>query len=553
MRLLLTVLALAMTSTVFADVESRLTETEKAIQAALIAAHKPGVVIGITDKQKLRKVVVHGYADLKTHAPLTADSRLAIGSISKAFTSIALLQLADEHRFDVKAPISQYLPWLALRSRFAPATGHDLMSHTAGMPYYFTDSASSRFAGIELKDFDPAYAPGVHWQYSNTGYQLLGYTLEAIDGGQLSNIIQKRVLRPLGMSASSAIIDDSERKRMVVSYSRWPYDGSYVEQPWYEYTAGDGSIVSTVADMSAYTRFILNRGMGPKGRILSEQSFAALTTPVLEDYGYGLWVRQENGHTVVSHGGGIAGFRSHIEAHMDEGFALVFLSNGGIGESLRSWVTTAAAAAFADKPAPPAFKPEPDALLSDLGDYAGAYGVASEPVASRQPKLEFVKIKDKLVLRQGGKDRPLERIGIDAFRIAPGDDDVQAYIFTRAGSKPDGKVVEVSHGADWFVTRDFAEKVSSSKEDFSSFVGHYVYPGPEGPAGRIYVRNGELVGVFGWEEQLFVEPFTSLGAGTFRLGPEEYSGERAHFDSIVEGHAQRLTLSGIPLYRRETP
>jgi hypothetical protein len=68
------------------------------------------------------------------------------------------------------------------------------------------------------------------------------------------------------------------------------------------------------------------------------------------------------------------------------------------------------------------------------------------------------------------------------------------------------------------------------------------------------VRNGELVGVFGWEEQLFIERFTSLGGGTFRLGKEEFTGERGHFDSIVEGHAQRLTLSGgVPLYRRETP
>ncbi|MBS0613975.1 MAG: beta-lactamase family protein [Proteobacteria bacterium] len=358
MRVILTVLALALTTTALADVDARLAETGKAIEVALAASPAPGLVIGITDREKLRKVIVHGYADLKTRTPMRADSRLAIGSISKAFTSIALLQLADEHRFDVKAPITRYLPWLDIHSSYAAMTGRDLMSHTAGLPYYLADSASSRFAGLELKDFEPTYAPGAHWQYSNTSYQLLGYALESIVHGPLSSIIRRRVLEPLGMSSSSAIIDDAERTRMVVSYVRWPYDGRYVEAPWVEYTAGDGSIVSTV--------------------------------------------------------------------------------------------------------------------------------------------------------------------------------------------------VEVSHGADWHVNRDFAGPVTATG-NYAAYVGHYVYPGPEGPEGRVYIRNGELVGVFGWDEQLFVEKFSPLGSGTFVMGEEPHSPERAHFDSIVDGYAQRLIISGVPLCRRETP
>jgi D-alanyl-D-alanine carboxypeptidase len=259
MRILLLAFGLVFGSSVLADTDSRLTETAKAIEKVLASSPKPGLIIGITDRHSLRKMIVHGYADLKTRTPLKADSRLAIGSISKAFTSVALLQLADEQRFDLHAPITRYLPWLDIHSRFAAMTGHDLMSHTAGLPYYLTDSASSRFAGLELKEFEPTYAPGTHWQYSNTGYQLLGYALENIEAARYSQVIRRRVLQPLGMSSSSSIIDDAERERMTASYTRWPYDGKYVEAPWFEYTAADGSIVSTVADMSAYTRFIMNR------------------------------------------------------------------------------------------------------------------------------------------------------------------------------------------------------------------------------------------------------------------------------------------------------
>src|SRR6202000_393401 len=108
-----------------------------------------------------------------------------------------------------------------------------------------------------------------------------------------------------------------------------------------------------------------------------ENAFKALTTPVLDDYGYGFWIRQEDGHTVVGHSGGVPGFVSHIEAHMDEGFALVFLSNGGIGAPLRKWVTEAVAAAFADRPIPPPPKNQQDPLTANVSDYAGGFGAAA--------------------------------------------------------------------------------------------------------------------------------------------------------------------------------
>ena len=204
------------------DADVSMTEAATVISQALDRANVPGLVIGVTDPKGLRKVVVHGYGDLKTRKPLTAESRFAIGSISKAFTAIALMQVAQEHRFDAHAPITRYLPSLAVRSRFAPITGHDLLSHTSGLPNYLPDSASSRFASIELRDFDPAYAPGAHWWYSNTGYQLLGYVLENIEQANYSTVLRRRVLDPMGMTSTSATIDDAERSRMVVSYVRWP-------------------------------------------------------------------------------------------------------------------------------------------------------------------------------------------------------------------------------------------------------------------------------------------------------------------------------------------
>jgi D-alanyl-D-alanine carboxypeptidase len=551
MRFKLAAVGLLLCSSAFADVETKLEQARQLIEAKLAESNKPGVVIGITDRQKLRKVIVHGYSDIKTRAPLTPESRFAIGSISKAFTSIALMQLADEGRYDPHAPLQRYLPAFQIRSSYAQITGHDVMSHTSGLPYYLPDTASSRAALFNLQQFEPLYPPGAHWVYSNTGYQLLGYAVEHIDSGKYDQIIQRRVLEPLGMKSTSAIIDDQQRTHMTISYTRWPYDGKYVEAPWFEYLAGDGSIVSTVADMAAYTRFYLNRGQGASQRVVSERSFALLTTPVLEEYGYGVWVKREKGHTVISHGGGIAGFRSHIEAHPEEGFALVFLSNGGMDEELRPWVVALTAAAFSDQPLPPAPPAARDPLQTPLEEYVGHYQLAGE--AGAKGALDISLKSGALSLKTSDGAKTLQRIGVDAFRATTESGTSLAYFFARSSDKIEGPVTGVSQGERWYVTKQFANPIVASPNEYSAYVGHFVNNGPEGPIARIFVRNGKLLASFFLEEPFPPMPLVSVGSGTFRAGREDYSSEKAVFDDMLEGRAQRLSIDGVALYRKDTP
>ena len=551
MRIALYALALLFGQTAVADVDARLEEARKAIESHLAASGHPGIVIGITDRQQLREVVVHGYADLKTRTPLSADSRFAIGSISKAFTAIALMQVADEGRFDPHAPVSRYLPALRIQTEFEPMSGHDVLSHTAGLPSYLPDTASSQAVMLSLQHFVPSYPPGAHWHYSNTGYQLMGYVLEHLDNGRYDEIIQRRVLAPLGMKDTSAIIDDAQRSHMTVSYARWPYDGKYVEAPWFEYLAGDGSIVSTVADMAAYARFFLNRGQGEKGRLLSEQSFAKLTTPVLENYAYGLDVRQERGGFVLSHDGGIAGFESRFEAHTGLGFAIVFLSNGGMDETLQPWVAELAAAAFSDQPLPPSPAPAPDLLMAPLGDYLGHF----ESSNARQVAADLRLINGDLTIREGTTEKRLQRMGVNVFRAAAPSADREAYVFTREDDKPLGAVTGFSHGSSWYDLHRAPARPAPvpSPAEYARYVGHYVNNGPEGPEARVYVRNGRLLAAMEINETFAPLPLEPVGKATFRLGREHYTPERARFDGIIDGHAQLLLIDGVPLNRRDTP
>jgi D-alanyl-D-alanine carboxypeptidase len=544
------VLSLAVGSSARAEsttVDSRLDAAVIAINGALERSLMPGVVVGITDRTRTRKVVAHGYADLKTKAPLTPDSLFAIGSISKSFTAVALMELHDAGRFDPQASIQHYLPWFTVKSRYPAITGHQLLSHTAGLPLYRADMSSSRYAAYVQRELEPAYAPGSHYWYSDLGFQILGYALETIANAPYQTFVRQNVLDKLGMTSSFAVVDDSMRSALPVSYVEWPYDGKEVESPWFEYAAADGSIASTAADMCAYARFILNRGVGDHGRVLSEESFELLTTPVLEGYAYGLRVRKADGDTLIGHSGGIAGFESRLEAHMNDGFAVVLLSNGGLDAGKEKWIIDAVQAAYRGTPLPTPTAPIPPTPGAE--EYAGAYR------ASGGGTLNFIRRESQLLLQHGDTTTTLIRMGTDSFRTPTDARDEFPFIFGRASSDAGSPVVGVSRGAEWLVNdRYIGGTAPAAPDDYLAYVGHYENHNPEGPRVRVFVRGSRLMALMEGEVPTTgIEALDRVGDATFRPAKPSYNPERLRFDTVVDGHALRLFVSGAPLYRVDTP
>src|SRR2546428_10592451 len=299
----------------------------------------PGVSLALTDRQRLLHVATYGYANLDARTPLTPAHLLEIGSITKSFTSIALLQLRDEGRFEPKAPVTTYLPWFSIESSFEPITPHDLMTHSAGLPPDRDDIVSSLYQAVALRDRVVGAAPGTHFRYSNIGYQVLSYMLEELSGKPYAETIRARILQPLGMTHTVPGITSDIRPRLAVGYESLyddrpdPPDHPLVPGTFTEYGAGDGCIASTPADMAAYVRMLLNRGAGPRGRILSEDGFTLLVKPVIkaqEDwfYGYGLEGRQASGHTLIAHNGGRVGYHARILADLDSGIGVAVMING---------------------------------------------------------------------------------------------------------------------------------------------------------------------------------------------------------------------------------
>jgi D-alanyl-D-alanine carboxypeptidase len=526
------------------DVQDKLAVAYARIDGALADTSMPGLVVGVTDRTAMRKVFVHGFSDLKSRTPLTPDSLFAIGSISKSFTAIALMQLADQGRFDPQAPIKKYLPWFEVNSGYPVITGHHLLSHTAGLPNYLADLSSSRYAAYELRNFTPAYAPGAHYWYSNTGFQILGYVLEGIDKQPYHTQIEQRIFKPLGMTHSFAIIDNSLRTKLTTSYERWPYEERNLEAPWFEYTAADGSIASTASDMCAYLRFFLNQGAFPHGELLGKESFKRLTTPVLENYAYGLQVLATDGDAVIRHGGSIFGYNSFVEAHVIDGFGIVFLSNGTLDPVLDKWISDTIRASFRGLPMPEMPRARAIAERTQADAYAKTYR------APDGTELRFVVQQQQLALASGNSFKQLLPIGTDTFRIAPPDSDLMPYVFGRDADRADGDVTEVSHGAQWFVDSNHSGLATViAPAEYSRYVGHYVNHSPEGPSARIFIRGNHLMIQLGGGNHALA----STAPGDFRLTEPAYNPEQFSFDTVLGEQAIRLIISGTPLYRIDTP
>ena len=489
------------------------------------------LVVAITDRDRLLMTASHGYADIDRRVPAAPDTRFAIGSISKSFTAVALMQMSDEGRFDPDAPVARYLPDFHPRSAYAPITGGALMSHTSGLPNYLAHVASMRFLVTALEGFEPRYAPGAHFWYSNSGYQLLGYVAEAIDKRPFPLILQRRILDPLGMAATSPQIDDRLRRRIATSYERAP-DGGLAVAQWFEHIAADGAIVSTAPDMTAYARMLLARGNAPRGRLLSERAFARIVTPVRDDYGYGFDIA--DGGRMLFHTGSIAGFQAYFAVHLEQGLGLVILGNGPADRALRERIV---GRLFGRTPAP-------QPVLA----WREPTGFAARLAGPDGRKLRFRPgPAGELLLDDRGETLTLARIGREAWGAHLTPTGPRAYLFFRDAS---GKVSDVVEGDMTFV-REGAALPSAAPPAYRPLVGRYAAHGEEGPSVRIYAHGGELT--MSYADSSLPIPLVEELPGRFRFATPAYAPEWFQFDAVAGGKAQRLVLSGVPLYRIDLP
>ncbi len=312
----------------------------------------PGLAVGIVHDGELVYARGFGMADGKTERPVTPDTVFRIGSISKTFTAIGLMQLWEQGRFKLDDPVSGYLKTYKLEHRdpnAPPITFRHLLTHTAGIGEFRTISDLARFRstfalGVKegepvppLRDYYrgrlvPELYPGEKWAYANHGFATLGQLLEDIAGETFEQYMIRHVLEPLGMFHTDYLRSERVRDQLATGYAA--KKGLPTPVKYHEIAVRPaGSIFSSVNEMAKYLAALMNGGTNQHGSVIKPETLRMMMEPHyqlderLPAMGLAFWLDSIGGHRTAGHGGGWPGFVSAMHVAPDDGLGIIAFTN----------------------------------------------------------------------------------------------------------------------------------------------------------------------------------------------------------------------------------
>lgn len=352
---------------------------ESYVKEVMNVYEAPGVAVSIIDKNSTLYERCFGYRDLEKQLPLNADTIFGLASITKSFTCLAIMQLAEEGKLDLDDPVSMYIPEFQ-NSNQDTIKIHHLMSHAAG---YFplmritADNVAKELGIFETIDGDLAYSeklasegiklvaqrldqqtkligkPGEYLSYSNDCYGLLADIIRRVgDADSYAEYVNRHILKPLDMSRSScefvSVREDANTNTLYIhrggklTATDNFYDNAFV-------LMGGGAMKSTLNDMKKYLSMYINRGIGGESeRIIDDYSIREMAKPRqyykhLQYYGYGLSSMQIGEVLTVGHGGSLTGVSTYFLWSPELELGVVVLCNtsgvpaSAIGEAAMKW------------------------------------------------------------------------------------------------------------------------------------------------------------------------------------------------------------------------
>jgi CubicO group peptidase (beta-lactamase class C family) len=283
----------------------------------------------------------YGKADVEWNVPLPADAVFEIGSVTKQFTAVAILQLRDEGKLDLDDEITKWLPDFDTRGN--QVTLRRLLDHTSGikgiteMPEFGILSSNPRFprdsAYALIKRYPFEFKTGEAQIYNNSAFWLLGLVIEKASGMTYEDYVEKKIFSPLGMSRSMYCNSSENVERRAHGYQVQRGEIRRAATNVHTWPFAAGSLCSTAGDMVTWLKALHG------GKVLSAKSYAEMITPSkLNDgtplkYAMGIGVGKDiRGLNFIGHGGGIGGFTTEVTWYPDAQAAIVVLlnSNGTI-------------------------------------------------------------------------------------------------------------------------------------------------------------------------------------------------------------------------------
>jgi len=480
--------------------------------AAAEAADKklPALAVAIVAGDRVLWRKDFGDADPEAKVPASADTVYRVGSVSKLFTDIGVMQLVERGELDLDVPIQKILPDFRPKDPFGPfLTLRELMSHRSGLMreppvgHYFDPTEPTLAATVAgLNDTELVYPPGTHTKYSNAGIAVVGYVLERRAGEPFARYLKRAVLEPMGMS-SSAFEPEPAWKPHLAKARMWGYDTRDFPAPTFELgIAPAGSLYTTTTDLTRFLRVLFSGGAAAGGaRILSKETLDrmwALPAGQKAGYGIGFRIGEIAGHRAVGHNGAIYGFATALAALPDDKLGAVAVATRDAANSVTNRVVQEAMrlllAARAGTPLPEIATTEP-LEAARARELAGHYAAGNESLDLTEQfgELDALGGDGGERLRLRASDGALVADGPLGFgqRFEPAADAV------RAGEKTFARVPDV--------------KPTGPPARFEPFLGEY---GWDHDILYILERGGRLTALIEWFEY---DPLIEISGDVFRF------------------------------------
>ena len=359
----------------------------------------PGCAVGVSRHGRTVLAKAYGMANLEYDVPLTTESIIEAGSVSKQFTAAAILLLAQRGKLSIDDPVRKHIP--ELPDYGARLTIRHMMNHTSGLrdwgviasvegwPRGSRVHTHNHVLDIVSRQRSLNFPPGSEYLYSNSGYNLLAIIVERVSGRSFADFTRAEIFEPLGMARTSWR-DDYTRivKGRATAYSP-AGEGFRLNMP-FENVHGNGGLLTTVPDLLRWSaNFDLAQVGGPP--LVREQVRPGRLTSGRDiEYAAGLTVTRYRGVPEVSHSGATAGYRAFLTRYPDHGLAVAVLCNhaGAQAVTLGHRVADVYLGSAASDPAPVKTAALPPGVLeARAGLYRNAVTWAPLRISVREGKL----------------------------------------------------------------------------------------------------------------------------------------------------------------------
>ncbi len=310
-------------------------EIDEYITAAMQRHNIPGIALAVTrgDEELYSK----GYGTAGAGRPVSADTPFYLGSISKSFTALAVMQLVEQGQLELDAPVQAYLPWFKVADEQASQqiTIRHLLQHTSGLSYagYTSNLPADNSLEMLVRDLSrarPTAPAGSKMQYFNPGYDTLGLIIETVSGQSYGDYLSEHIFTPLGMKRTFTDAAAAKEAGLTQGYAQIFMFAVPMKQPVKQYDLPAGFIISTANDMARYLTAMNNGGELDRFQVLKPESVALMFTPNSEigsTYGFGWQIDQTNGETNITHGGDTQRFHTNMLILPERDITLVMLIN----------------------------------------------------------------------------------------------------------------------------------------------------------------------------------------------------------------------------------